>query len=254
MRIGPQHPAPDRETYVESLDGVRYFLHSINQFPAKTIVPANSMNFKMRISISDFASEKMLRQWSIDASRRRGNNVPQRSPQNPKRERTTYGVNHKKISIPDLWKEMWAGTGETNRRLRWRRWDRDLTSTESGSPAAPSRGRHQGRDSSTTSRRPARRPVGTRQIGENVAPAIAREHGAQPLHAGMRALLQAGEKVILLHQGAKCSPNSSAAASTPTPASAKPLATHSATATWVSSVCPPYPGKSLGFNECSCMR
>jgi hypothetical protein len=44
----------------------------------------------------------------------------------PKRERPAYGVNREKTSIPDLWKEMWAGTGETNRRLRWRRWDRDL--------------------------------------------------------------------------------------------------------------------------------
>jgi hypothetical protein len=44
----------------------------------------------------------------------------------PKRQRAAFGVNHEKTSIPDLWKEMWAGTGETNRRLRWRRWDRDL--------------------------------------------------------------------------------------------------------------------------------
>jgi hypothetical protein len=48
------------------------------------------------------------------------------APKTPERERTAYGVNREKISIPDLWKEMWAGTGETNRRLRWRRWDRDL--------------------------------------------------------------------------------------------------------------------------------
>ena len=44
----------------------------------------------------------------------------------PKRQRAPYGVNPDKTSIQDLWKEMWAGTGETNRRLRWRRWDRDL--------------------------------------------------------------------------------------------------------------------------------
>jgi hypothetical protein len=42
-----------------------------------------------------------------------------------KRQRAPYGVNRDK-TIQDLWKEMWAGTGETNRRLRWRRWDRDL--------------------------------------------------------------------------------------------------------------------------------
>lgn len=44
----------------------------------------------------------------------------------PKRQRAPCGVNRDKTSIQDLWKEMWAGTGETNRRLRWRRWDRDL--------------------------------------------------------------------------------------------------------------------------------
>jgi hypothetical protein len=44
----------------------------------------------------------------------------------PKAQRVPYGVNPDKTSIQDLWKEMWAGTGETNRRLRWRRWDRDL--------------------------------------------------------------------------------------------------------------------------------
>jgi hypothetical protein len=44
----------------------------------------------------------------------------------PKHQRVPYGVNPDKTSIQDLWKEMWAGTGETNRRLRWRRWDRDL--------------------------------------------------------------------------------------------------------------------------------
>ena len=43
-----------------------------------------------------------------------------------KRQRAPYGVNRDRTSIQDLWKEMWAGTGETNRRLRWRRWDRDL--------------------------------------------------------------------------------------------------------------------------------
>ena len=48
------------------------------------------------------------------------------APKTPKRPRTAYGVNREKISIPDLWREMWAGTDETNRRLRWRRWDRDL--------------------------------------------------------------------------------------------------------------------------------
>ncbi len=44
----------------------------------------------------------------------------------PKRQRTSYGVNREKPSIPELWREMWSGTDETNRRLRWRRWDRDL--------------------------------------------------------------------------------------------------------------------------------
>jgi hypothetical protein len=44
----------------------------------------------------------------------------------PKRQRTSYGVNREKTSIPELWREMWSGTDETNRRLRWRRWDRDL--------------------------------------------------------------------------------------------------------------------------------
>jgi hypothetical protein len=44
----------------------------------------------------------------------------------PKPQRPPLGVNRDQASIQDLWKEMWAGTGETNRRLRWRRWDRDL--------------------------------------------------------------------------------------------------------------------------------
>ncbi|HEY3850619.1 MAG TPA: hypothetical protein VGL87_06610 [Steroidobacteraceae bacterium] len=44
----------------------------------------------------------------------------------PKRQRAPYDVNRDRPNIQDLWKEMWAGTGETNRRLRWRRWDRDL--------------------------------------------------------------------------------------------------------------------------------
>jgi hypothetical protein len=43
-----------------------------------------------------------------------------------KRRRTPYGVNRDRTSVQDLWKEMWEGTGESNRRLRWRRWDRDL--------------------------------------------------------------------------------------------------------------------------------
>ncbi len=43
-----------------------------------------------------------------------------------KRERAGHGSRHEKGSIRDLWKDMWAGTDETNRRLRWRRWDRDL--------------------------------------------------------------------------------------------------------------------------------
>ncbi|MGD0493728.1 MAG: hypothetical protein ABSC32_19515 [Steroidobacteraceae bacterium] len=49
-----------------------------------------------------------------------------RVPKTPKRQPTAYGVNREKTSIRDLWKEMWAGRAETNRRLRWRRWDRDL--------------------------------------------------------------------------------------------------------------------------------
>ena len=50
-----------------------------------------------------------------------------KAPQKPaKRQRTPYGVSREKTSIQDLWREMWAGTDETNRRLRWRRWDRDL--------------------------------------------------------------------------------------------------------------------------------
>jgi hypothetical protein len=44
----------------------------------------------------------------------------------PKRQRAPYDVHRDRPNIQDLWKEMWAGTGETNRRLRWRRWDRDL--------------------------------------------------------------------------------------------------------------------------------
>jgi len=52
---------------------------------------------------------------------------PKEPPKPPsKRPRTPYGVNRDRTSIPDLWKEMWSGTDETNRRLRWRRWDRDL--------------------------------------------------------------------------------------------------------------------------------
>ncbi|HEX4151736.1 MAG TPA: hypothetical protein VHY75_05960 [Steroidobacteraceae bacterium] len=43
-----------------------------------------------------------------------------------KREHEAFGVNRQKSTIPDLWREMWSGAGETNRRLRWRRWDRDL--------------------------------------------------------------------------------------------------------------------------------
>lgn len=53
--------------------------------------------------------------------------MPNKAPPNPaKRQRAPYGVNREKTSIPDLWKDMWARTDETNRRLRWRRWDRDL--------------------------------------------------------------------------------------------------------------------------------
>jgi hypothetical protein len=52
-------------------------------------------------------------------SRKEATKTPQRQP-------APYGVNREKTSIPELWKEMWAGTSETNRRLRWRRWDRDL--------------------------------------------------------------------------------------------------------------------------------
>jgi len=51
---------------------------------------------------------------------------PKEPPKPAKRQRAPYGVNREKTSIPDLWKEMWARTDETNRRLRWRRWDRDL--------------------------------------------------------------------------------------------------------------------------------
>jgi len=48
------------------------------------------------------------------------------SPKTPKQQPAPQGVSREKASVQDLWKEMWAGTGETNRRLRWRRWDRDL--------------------------------------------------------------------------------------------------------------------------------
>lgn len=51
-----------------------------------------------------------------------------REPEKPARRgrATTFGVRREKTSVRDLWKEMWAGAGETNPRLRWRRWDRDL--------------------------------------------------------------------------------------------------------------------------------
>lgn len=53
--------------------------------------------------------------------------MTRREPAKPiKRERADYVSNREKSSIRELWKEMWAGTGETDRRLRWRRWDRDL--------------------------------------------------------------------------------------------------------------------------------
>lgn len=48
------------------------------------------------------------------------------TPKTPKQQRAPHGESREKTSVQDLWKEMWAGTGETNRRLRWRRWDRDL--------------------------------------------------------------------------------------------------------------------------------
>lgn len=53
--------------------------------------------------------------------------MARKSPAKPhKRERTDCGSGRDKSGIRALWREMWAGTGETNRRLRWRRWDRDL--------------------------------------------------------------------------------------------------------------------------------
>jgi len=51
---------------------------------------------------------------------------PSQPTKAPKRRRSAYGVKREKTSIPELWREMWSGAGEANRRLRWRRWDRDL--------------------------------------------------------------------------------------------------------------------------------
>ena len=53
--------------------------------------------------------------------------MSRREPTKPaKREPEVYGARRGNSTIRDLWKEMWAGADETNRRLRWRRWDRDL--------------------------------------------------------------------------------------------------------------------------------
>ncbi len=53
--------------------------------------------------------------------------MPRREAIKPtKRPREIYGIARAKYTIPDLWREMWAGAGETNRRIRWRRWDRNL--------------------------------------------------------------------------------------------------------------------------------
>jgi hypothetical protein len=60
---------------------------------------------------------------------------PKDPTKTPKRQRAAFGVNRERTSIPDLWKEMWAGTDETNRRLRWRRWDRDLNFRGTGGGA-----------------------------------------------------------------------------------------------------------------------
>lgn len=67
----------------------------------------------------------------VSDSRRRGaakfDSMGQtKSPKTSRRRRAPYGVTRDKTSIPELWRDMWAGTAETNRRLRWRRWDRDL--------------------------------------------------------------------------------------------------------------------------------
>ena len=51
---------------------------------------------------------------------------PTKPTKPPESRRTPCGVSREKNTIPDLWREMWSGAGETNRRLRWRRWDRDL--------------------------------------------------------------------------------------------------------------------------------
>jgi hypothetical protein len=78
----------------------------------------------MRISISDWpgkgSENAFIEATAENAMFHKG------LTKTPKRERTAFGVNREKTAIRDLWKEMWAGTGETNRRLRWRRWDRDL--------------------------------------------------------------------------------------------------------------------------------
>lgn len=80
---------------------------------------------EMRISISDSPRETSDN-GGLDARREEEAMSRKESLKTPKRQRAPYGVNRDSTSIQDLWKEMWAGTGETNRRLRWRRWDRDL--------------------------------------------------------------------------------------------------------------------------------
>jgi hypothetical protein len=81
--------------------------------------------FEMQISISDFAGETndngLMKRVGVEESMSR-----KEIPKTPKRQHTACGVSREKTSIRDLWKEMWAGRSETNRRLRWRRWDRDL--------------------------------------------------------------------------------------------------------------------------------
>jgi hypothetical protein len=53
--------------------------------------------------------------------------MSRREPAKPsKREGEPCGISRERHTIRDLWKEMWAGADQTNRRLRWRRWDRDL--------------------------------------------------------------------------------------------------------------------------------